>query len=183
MFVPSLQADKIVPTQNLYVPTLCESILGTHEARVLLPQGALEPLHPLQKNNDLIRGPALDVPGLRSEFGIPICGSRFPFRSKRVADVDERGVEIGFGREAGGVEPSVPIYGFECGGGGRIGGKEINEILFELLRVEGFACKRRKILVLGEGRGQSKQIKEPGGKEKMYMRDEFIPLLLAKHFL
>lgn len=140
-------------------------------------------MHPLQKNNDLVRSPALDVPGLRSELSILICGSRFPFCSKRVADVDERGVEVRFGREAGGVEPGVPIYGFECGGGGRIGGKEINEILLELLGVEGFACKGRKILVLGEGRGQRKQIKEPGGKEKMYMGNEFIPLLLAEHFL
>lgn len=79
------------------------------------------------------------------------------------------------------MEPSVPIYGFESGGGGRIRGVEINEILLELLGVEGFPGKGFEILVLGKGRGQ--RIKEPGERDKTYMRNEFIPLLLAEQFL
>lgn len=115
--------------------------------------------------------------------GLLIQGPRFPFRSKRVADVDERGVEVGLGREARGIEPSVPVYGLESGGGGRIRRKVINEILLKLLGVEGFAGKGCEILILGKGRGQNKESKEPGGREKLYMRNKLIPFLLAEHFL
>ena len=122
VFVASLQPDKIVPTQNLHVPSPRESILGAHELGVLPFQRSCEPVHPLQEYHDLICSPTLNVPSLRLEFGLLLFRrSRFPFRGQRVADVDEGGVEVGFGRKARRMEPSVPIYGFQSGGGARIG--------------------------------------------------------------
>ena len=90
----------------------------------LLPQRLLEFLHRLQEDDHLIGPPPRNIRGARLEVGAGVVIEVLPPRGQRIAGIRQRGVEVRFRREAGGVEPFVPIQVFEEGVGFAVVGEE-----------------------------------------------------------
>ena len=93
----------------------------------LLPQRFLELLHRLQEDDDLIRAPSRNIRGARLEVRARVVIEVLPPRGQSVAGICQRGVEVRFRREAGSVEPFVPIQVFEEGVGFAVVGEEGEE--------------------------------------------------------
>ena len=138
--IPRLQSHLIVPSDDLDVLACGEPVRRPHRLRRSLVQRLRERLHRVQEHDYLVCGPRFDV------FPSGLDVAALPFRGEGVACVDERGVKVRFRRQAGGVEPRVPVDVGERLGCGRVGGEEGEQVCFEVVGVEGLAGKGGEVV-------------------------------------
>lgn len=98
-----LERDKVIGRLELDVLRLHESVRLAQRLGLRGRQRLLEILHGLQEHELLVARPGRHVRvGGLEVLALPLLG-------EFVADVDERGVELGLGRQAGAVEPLLPV--------------------------------------------------------------------------